>query len=359
MASKRASILATRRARSGSTSRRVVSDSRNTGRPGSRCQWDRGRPVHLHTSSARTMRWVSVGISRAAVSGSRSVQHGVQLGRGPPCRFRAPVGTRPGLNRRHRRQALQQCAEVEPGTADDDGHAAGGTRARNGDRSIRRVAPGGIGLGTGHEAVQRVRRPCLLRVRGPCREDTQLAVHLHAVAVDDGAVQPLGKRKRKAGLAAGGRPGDQDRAAGGAAWEHDTSMLRATGAGKARGTDGSHAFGYAYPRRRRAAVLGNSTDRVRNTARPLHAIPHAALRGGCTDAMPPRRGIRGHSASPSLTAPRPRRPQRGAAAAQTARHESCIFRQRVDKASRQPQVSASAVPPQFPKAPTALIYPRQ
>ena len=60
--------------------------------PGSRCQSASDRPVLSSTSSARTMRCGSVGIRRAAISGSRAAQQGVQLRRRPRCGLRAPVG---------------------------------------------------------------------------------------------------------------------------------------------------------------------------------------------------------------------------------------------------------------------------
>jgi hypothetical protein len=42
------------------------------------------------------------------------------------------------------------------------------------------------------------------------REDAQLAIDLHAVGVDDDAIELLGQPQRQPGLAARRRPGDQD-----------------------------------------------------------------------------------------------------------------------------------------------------
>jgi hypothetical protein len=55
-----------------------------------------------------------------------------------------------------------------------------------------------------------VRRAGLLLDGRPGRENAQLAVDLHAVGIDDDATQPFGEPQRKARLAAGRGPGDQD-----------------------------------------------------------------------------------------------------------------------------------------------------
>ena len=42
------------------------------------------------------------------------------------------------------------------------------------------------------------------------RQDGKLAVDLHGIGIDDGAAQALGKHERRRGLAARGRPGNED-----------------------------------------------------------------------------------------------------------------------------------------------------
>ena len=141
---------------------RTVSASASTGRPGSRCHSARERPVLSSTSSARTMRWGSVGISRAAVSGSRWERSACNSGAGPAGRLGAPEGPHLRVGGRDRRQALQQRLEIEPGAADDDRHPPCGLRLRDGLGGVGGIAPGRIGLRPADEAVEHMRRPRLV-----------------------------------------------------------------------------------------------------------------------------------------------------------------------------------------------------
>ena len=89
----------------------------------------------------------------------------------------------------HRRQAMQQRLQIEPGAADHDRQPAGGDARR--DRLARRAAsqrPAEAGSAAAEDAVQPVRHARLVGGVGPRRQQRQLAVELHAVGVDDHAV---------------------------------------------------------------------------------------------------------------------------------------------------------------------------
>ena len=55
-----------------------------------------------------------------------------------------------------------------------------------------------------------MRHTRFFRRRRPRGDDTQIAVHLHGIGIDDRAAELFGKLERQRRLAAGGRPGNQD-----------------------------------------------------------------------------------------------------------------------------------------------------
>src|SRR6516165_8045828 len=112
-------------------------------------------------------------------------------------------------NRRHRRQAPRQRLEIEPGAADENrenaalarfGQRLCGIGEEGADRKIHR----GIDV-----TVEVVRNHSLLLARRPRGEDTEVAIYLHRIGIDDRAAGFLRKRNRKRRLAAGGRPCDK------------------------------------------------------------------------------------------------------------------------------------------------------
>ena len=179
-------------ARSGSTSSRTVSSSASTGCAGLALPVGERPPGALqHLERAHDA--LRVGRHQARRHRRDRAAPGSRAARAPACcaASRAPMGAHVGVDRRHRREALQQHLEIEPGAADDDGHAARCSRARAIARGrIRGIAPGRIGLAAADEAVERMRRPRLLLGRRPRREDAQLAIDLHAVGIDDDAAEP-------------------------------------------------------------------------------------------------------------------------------------------------------------------------
>src|SRR4051794_32014706 len=118
-------------------------------------------------------------------------------------------------DRRHRRKSLRQRLEVEPGAADQDRYAAGGTRFIQHRLHVGQPASDRIVLGRIHVAIEPVRHARLFGHGRPCRDDVQVAINLHRVGVDDDAGKPLGQRQCQRRLAAGGRPCDKHRLSGG------------------------------------------------------------------------------------------------------------------------------------------------
>src|SRR5688572_27868104 len=59
--------------------------------------------------------------------------------------------------------------------------------------------------------VEHVRSARFLFGCRTCRDDAQIAIDLHGVGIDDGAIEPLGKRQRQRRLAARGRPCNKHR----------------------------------------------------------------------------------------------------------------------------------------------------
>jgi hypothetical protein len=126
---------------------------------------------------------------------------------------RLSVGADLGGHGRNFGQALQQRLQIEPGAADDDRQPAG--------------APGGVDLGlrqpeppSSRTALRRriysekpMRDPRLVRRRRPGGQHPQLAVDLHAVGIDDDAVERLRRLECQRRLAAAGRPGDDQHGA--------------------------------------------------------------------------------------------------------------------------------------------------
>ena len=118
--------------------------------------------------------------------------------------------TDPLGNFRKWRQSVLQCAQIEPGTANDDRQPPGcgsssnlgeGTVPPRSDRAaLRRV----------EEAVETVRRAGLRGGVGARRQDFEIAVALQRVGIDDDAAQLLRQTQCQGRFAAGGRTGNYD-----------------------------------------------------------------------------------------------------------------------------------------------------
>ena len=204
-----ASMRAASVARSGirrSGARRMLvadaADSRPAANPQAR------RPVERTTSSARAMRVVSAGAQpRRRPPGPRRRAHACasDCRQGADCLAR--IG---GIDLGHRRDPVEQGAEVEAGASDEDRCAARGVDL--GDRCLGLARPGrGIVLASAIDmAEQPMRRARLvLRAIGRAAEDAQIAIDLACIGIDDRAADPLGERERQRALAARGRPCDE------------------------------------------------------------------------------------------------------------------------------------------------------
>jgi len=49
-----------------------------------------------------------------------------------------------------------------------------------------------------------------MKTKGPRGNDSQVAIDLHGIGIDDAAAKRFGEPERQRRLAAGSRPGDQD-----------------------------------------------------------------------------------------------------------------------------------------------------
>ena len=169
------------------------------------CQSASVRPVDRTTSSARAMRALSAGFSRAAASGielARARARFSSTGASRTCRRTS--GSIVG----HRCDPVEQGAQIEARPADQDRKSA--LRMDVGDLAPRHRRPIGRGAGQGaiEHAVKPVLGPRAFVGRRRRAEDRQVAIDLRAVGVDDHAAGPFGERERKCRLAACRRSGD-------------------------------------------------------------------------------------------------------------------------------------------------------
>src|SRR5581483_5368907 len=122
----------------------------------------------------------------------------------------APMRAHFRRNVRNGRESLEQRLEIESGATDQDRYPTLFSRFR--DRGFRAFEPtaDGEGFACRYDAVQAMRSDRLVSFARPRRENAELAVKLHRIGVDDGAAETLGKSERRGGLAARGRPGDEN-----------------------------------------------------------------------------------------------------------------------------------------------------
>ena len=183
------------------------------------------------SSSARTIRWLSVGAIASAAQGARRASS-AWSSRGPRSRIRRAQRSRTaGVRWRAQLELGQRRPQVQPGAADDDRPPAVGERAVDlGVRQLR-VAAGAERLPGRHEADQPVLEPCpLLRCRRP-GQDLQPAVDLQGVGGDgEGPLaelaQPVGERDRDLGLADSRRAEQGDHGGSGHRAQYRRTMVR-------------------------------------------------------------------------------------------------------------------------------------
>ncbi len=88
---------------------------------------------------------------------------------------------------RDRRQSLLDCPQIEPGTPDENGQAAGACRLGDIVERERPPSRGGPALAGVKEPVEPVRYSRLRCLVGPRRQYLKIAIDLQAVGVDDRA----------------------------------------------------------------------------------------------------------------------------------------------------------------------------
>ena len=109
-----------------------------------------------------------------------------------------------------RRDAVARRLQIHAGATDDDRQAAGVARLVN--RLGGKVQPAcnrGT-LAAIDNAVETVRRPCLVIWAGPRRHHAKVAIDLHRVRIDHRAARPLGKSQRRRRLAGRCRSANHD-----------------------------------------------------------------------------------------------------------------------------------------------------
>ena len=181
-----------------------------SGRCGRACQSARPRPVAASTSQARCTRIGLLRSIRAKVSGIERGQH-ARRGRR---RRAAPRSARAAsAGSRDLGEAFGQRAEIEAGAADDDRPQPGGARRRRAPRRRRAASRRPNSASRRRRGRRAVRRAGEIGVVGTRGQDAPAGVDLAGVGVDHAAAVALGERQRQRRLAAGGRPGDQHRAA--------------------------------------------------------------------------------------------------------------------------------------------------
>ncbi|ESY68639.1 hypothetical protein X742_10250 [Mesorhizobium sp. LNHC232B00] len=137
-------------------------------------------------------------------------QDAMQLDRSPFLQLVAPTVAHLLGNIRHVRNALCQRAEVKPCAADEDRPP----RERAVIDQLRDVAQpcsrrvGGAGMDM---PIEKMRRPCEVGCLRPGGQHVENRIALHGIGVDDDATRAFGHVERQCRLAAGGRPGYQDR----------------------------------------------------------------------------------------------------------------------------------------------------
>ena len=146
----------------------------------------------------------------------------MQLGRRSAIRPGADLGSNSLGNGGNVGNALRERFEVKPCSADENWYPSALARLREHVSDSAEPTADGKILGAVHRAVQRVRRPAFLVRCRPRGDDSQVTVHLHRVRVDHQAIHAARQLESERGLAARGRPCDEDR------------LQRTNGPGRAR-----------------------------------------------------------------------------------------------------------------------------
>ena len=190
---------------------RVAVLASTRGSDGCACHATIDRPEASKTSSARTIRWPSPGRSRAAAGGSRAASLAWSAGAPSTAslsrqRSRTAAGTA-GISE----MPSVERAEIKPGAADENRWPGSRRRRCRQALDIAQPGAGGIGGRRMDMAVEQMRRMGELGGGRPRRQHVEHRIDLHGIGVDDDAAVALGDVERQRRLAAGGRPGYQDR----------------------------------------------------------------------------------------------------------------------------------------------------
>ena len=117
-----------------------------------------------------------------------------------------------GGNIRHLGKSQGQRPEVQSRPTDNNRAQSCCLRLGKALRHTLEPGSGGERLGRWQNAIEPVRNPSLIAGIGTRRDKPQFAIELHGIRVDDDAIRPFGQLNSQGRLAAGGRPGYQDRA---------------------------------------------------------------------------------------------------------------------------------------------------
>ena len=138
-----------------------------------------------------------LGRSRVAMVGSQLRKFGVK-------RLRRPVrGPRPNFRADRFRdfgnigKALRQGFEIEPGAADEDRQEVLRSEIAQCRFRVFEIAADGIIHCAIDMAEEEMRRQCQLFRLRPRGEDSEIAIDLHGIGIDDGAAETRGKPRGK------------------------------------------------------------------------------------------------------------------------------------------------------------------
>jgi phosphoserine phosphatase len=124
------------------------------------------------------------------------------------------LGSNVSGNLRHGRQARRQRFKIKTRTADQNGHAPLCDSLTKCRFDIAKPAADRVIFRCICVSVEAMGHPGLFVGCRPRRNDTQIAIHLHGIGVDNGPSEPLRQIERKGRLAAGGRPCNKHRSIG-------------------------------------------------------------------------------------------------------------------------------------------------
>lgn len=107
-----------------------------------------------------------------------------------------------------RRESAQESAEIEAGTATEDGEPGAGVDTREDGADFGGEIAGGEEIGGRTEVEQVVRNTLLFGYGELCGADIKAGIDLHGVKIDDFSVKPSGEGERESGFAGASGTGD-------------------------------------------------------------------------------------------------------------------------------------------------------